>query len=73
VQEVRGRGLMIGIDIDRDAWPILEAGIARAGDKDHGLLLLSGGQKTLRFLPPYVIDDGEIEQGLEIVRELLGG
>jgi len=73
VQEVRGRGLMIGIDIDRDAWPILEAGIARAGDKDHGLLLLSGGQKTLRFLPPYVIDDGEIEQGLRIVRELLGG
>jgi len=70
VQEVRGRGLMIGVDIDRDAWPILEAAIARAGD---GLLILSGGPKTLRFLPPYTIGDDEIEQGLGIVRELLGG
>jgi len=75
VREVRGRGLMLGIDIDRDAWPVLEAGIARAGagDNNCGLLILSGGQKTVRFLPPYIISDSEINQGLNIVRELLGG
>jgi acetylornithine/N-succinyldiaminopimelate aminotransferase len=72
VREVRGRGLMIGIDIDREAWPVLEAAIARAGKKDCGLLLISAGEKTLRLLPPYIISDSEIEQGLEIVRELLG-
>jgi len=72
VREVRGRGLMIGIDIDREAWPVLEAAIARAGKKDCGLLILSAGEKTLRLLPPYIISDSEIEQGLEIVRELLG-
>jgi len=72
VLDVRGLGLMTGIDISRDAWPVLEAGIARAGSGECGLLLLSGGQKTLRLLPPYVISDGEIEQGLEILRELLG-
>jgi acetylornithine/N-succinyldiaminopimelate aminotransferase len=71
VQEVRGRGLMIGIDIDRDAWPVLEAAIARADTCHCGLLMLSAGQKTLRLLPPYIINDGEIEQGLEILRELL--
>jgi acetylornithine/N-succinyldiaminopimelate aminotransferase len=71
VQEVRGRGLMIGIDIDRDAWPVLEAAIARADGRQYGLLMLSAGQKTLRFLPPYIINDSEIEQGLEILRELL--
>jgi len=71
VREVRGRGLMIGVDVDRDAWPMLEAAIARAGDEDCGLLILSGGQKTLRFLPPYVIGDDEIEMGLGIVRKLL--
>jgi len=71
VQEVRGRGLMIGIDIDRDAWPVLEAGIARAEENRCGLLLLSAGQKTLRLLPPYTLNDSEIEQGLEILRELL--
>jgi len=65
VQEVRGCGLMIAVDIDRDAWPVLEAAIAR------GLLLLSGGQKTLRLLPPYIISDSEIEEGLEIMRELI--
>ncbi|MDR2922145.1 MAG: acetylornithine/succinylornithine family transaminase [Treponema sp.] len=69
VKEVRGRGLMIGIDIENDAWPVLEAGIARA---DKGLLLLSAGQKTLRLLPPLVISGSEIEQGLEMLRELLG-
>jgi acetylornithine/succinyldiaminopimelate/putrescine aminotransferase len=72
IQEVRGRGLMIGIDIDRDAWPVLEAGIARATESNCGLLILSAGQKTLRLLPPYTISDSEIEQGLEILRELLG-
>jgi acetylornithine/N-succinyldiaminopimelate aminotransferase len=72
IKEVRGRGLMIGIDIDRDAWPILETAIGRADDRYCGLLMLSAGQKTLRFLPPYIINDNEIEQGLEILRELLG-
>jgi acetylornithine/N-succinyldiaminopimelate aminotransferase len=72
IQEVRGRGLMIGIDIARDAWPLLEAAIARADTCRCGLLMLSAGQKTLRFLPPYIINDSEIEQGLEILRELLG-
>jgi acetylornithine/N-succinyldiaminopimelate aminotransferase len=71
VREVRGRGLMIGIDIENEAWPILEKAIARAGEKDCGLLLLSAGEKTLRLLPPYIISDSEIDQGLEILREQL--
>ncbi|MDR2663294.1 MAG: acetylornithine/succinylornithine family transaminase, partial [Treponema sp.] len=62
VQEIRGRGLMAGVDIDRDAWPVLEALIRRAEkavpggpDPAPGLLLLSAGERTLRFLPPYTI------------------
>ena len=71
IKEVRGRGLLIGIDIDKDAWPILEKAIARADEKNCGLLILSAGQKTLRLLPPLVISDSEIEQGLEILREII--
>ncbi|MCL2044582.1 MAG: acetylornithine/succinylornithine family transaminase [Treponema sp.] len=77
IQDVRGRGLMIAIDIDRDAWPVLEATIARAegthafGMDKCGLLILSAGQKTLRMLPPYTISDSEIEQGLEILHTML--
>ncbi len=71
IQEVRGRGLMIGIDIDKDAWPVLEKAIARADEKNCGLLILSAGQKTLRLLPPYVISDSEIEEGLEMLYEII--
>jgi acetylornithine/succinyldiaminopimelate/putrescine aminotransferase len=64
-REVRGRGLMIGIDISTDAWPVLEKALSR------GLLLLSAGQKTLRLLPPYIIQDEEIERGLAILKTVL--
>jgi acetylornithine/N-succinyldiaminopimelate aminotransferase len=73
IQEVRGRGLMIGIDIDRDAWPVMEAALALAGANSPGLLILSAGQQTLRLLPPYTISDSEIDQGLEMLRKLLCG
>jgi acetylornithine/N-succinyldiaminopimelate aminotransferase len=65
VLEVRGRGLMIGIDIETDAWHLLELCL------ESGLLLLSAGAKTLRFLPPYTITDEEIEQGLAILKNTL--
>ncbi|MDR1445137.1 MAG: acetylornithine/succinylornithine family transaminase [Treponema sp.] len=74
VRELRGRGLMIGIDIEDEAWPILERGVAAAGTPpaaNPGLLILSAGQKTLRLLPPYIIADTEIEEGLELLRGLL--
>ena len=75
VKEVRGRGLMAGVDIAGQAWPLLEAAIARADPVKNqcGLLLLSAGPNTLRFLPPYTINDSEIEQGLDILKELLDG
>ena len=70
-REIRGKGLMIGMDIAGDAWPVLEKAIARAGAATPGLLVLSAGPKTLRFLPPYTISDAEIDQGLEILKDLL--
>jgi acetylornithine/N-succinyldiaminopimelate aminotransferase len=73
VREVRGRGLMTGIDISIDAWPVLEAAIQRAGSGQPGLLLLSAGPQTLRLLPPYTVSDAEIDLGLNIIRELLEG
>ena len=65
VKEIRGRGLMIGVDIGVDAWPVLESALSK------GLMLLSAGTKTLRFLPPYVIDDAEIDEGLAILKGVL--
>ncbi|MDR0623595.1 MAG: acetylornithine transaminase [Treponema sp.] len=73
VKEVRGRGLLTGIDIRVDAWPLLEAGVKRADSAVPGLLLLSAGPRTLRLLPPYTVTDAEIDQGLDMIREMLGG
>ncbi|MCL1927187.1 MAG: aspartate aminotransferase family protein [Treponema sp.] len=67
IKEIRARGMMLGIDLDIEAWPILEASL-----KDNpGLLLLSAGTNTLRLLPPYIISDAEIDQGLEILKKML--
>ncbi|MCL2764412.1 MAG: acetylornithine/succinylornithine family transaminase [Treponema sp.] len=73
IKEVRGRGLMIGFDIESDAWPFLQAGIARADNSKNqsGLLMLSAGAKTIRLLPAYTILDSEIDQGIEILSQLL--
>jgi acetylornithine/N-succinyldiaminopimelate aminotransferase len=75
ITAIRGAGLMIGVDITVEAWPVLEALISKAKTTTQtanaGLLLLSAGKQTLRFLPPYTISDGEIEQGLEMVKAVL--
>ncbi|MDR0643386.1 MAG: aspartate aminotransferase family protein [Treponema sp.] len=65
VKAVRGRGLMLGVDITANAWDVMTACLQK------GLLLLSAGQNTLRFLPPYIITDEEIDAGLAILRECL--
>ena len=73
VKEVRGLGLMTGIDIEGSTWPLLEAAAARAdlAKNQCGLLMLASGTNTLRLLPPYTLNDGEIEQGMAILAELL--
>jgi len=75
VKEVRGRGLMIGFDIEGSSRPLLEAAIIKADTAKNqcGLLILSGGDNTIRLLPPYIINNSEIEQGLVILTELLDG
>jgi acetylornithine/N-succinyldiaminopimelate aminotransferase len=65
ITEIRGRGLMIGADITIEAWPMLETCLAQ------GLLVLSAGKNTLRFLPPYTINNAEIAEGLAILKTAL--
>ena len=73
VKAIRGKGFIIGFDIEANAWPLLEAALSRADITKNqcGLLLLSAGVNTIRLLPPFTLNDGEIEQGLSIISELL--
>ncbi len=60
LREVRGRGLMIGLET---ASPIARAVVAAARD-DHALLVNATGDSTLRLVPPLTISAGEVELAL---------
>lgn len=61
VQEVRGKGLMWGLVLDRDATPVVQAALAR------GLLVNRTAERVIRMLPPYIVTEHEIDLGLELL------
>jgi acetylornithine/N-succinyldiaminopimelate aminotransferase len=65
VVEVRGRGLLLAAELDREAAPIV------ASCLDAGLLVLSAGERVLRLTPPLVVGDEEIDLALTTLREVL--
>jgi len=65
IREVRGRGLMIGVELKFEVKDILMEGIKK------GLLLLYSGRNILRLLPPLVISDEDVTKSLQILDELL--
>lgn len=65
VREVRGKGLMIGVEVEVD--PHLIASAAA----EAGLIVLTAGKDVVRLLPPLTITDGEIETGLKILKRVL--
>lgn len=58
VRELRGRGLMWGLELDGDAGPVVAAALER------GLLVNRTAGRVVRLLPPYVITEGEVDEGL---------
>ncbi len=61
VTEVRGRGLILGVQLSRDPAPVITAA------RERGLLVITAGKDTLRLVPPLVVSEAEIEEGLEIL------
>lgn len=62
---VKGLGLMLGIDFRRDT----ENEAIRL--KDHGILAIKAGETVLRFLPPYMINNEDIEHIINALEKLL--
>jgi predicted acetylornithine/succinylornithine family transaminase len=65
VREVRGAGLMWGVEIDGPAAEV----VARA--REGGLLLAVAGKQVVRLLPPLAIDPELLARGVEILEEAL--
>ncbi len=75
IGEIRGKGLMLGIELVADR-------ITREPVKDkrdavvfeafkHGLLILGAGESTIRLIPPLVVNDEELQVGLDIFEAAL--
>lgn len=65
VRDVRGRGLMWGIELGEPAGPVVTA--ARAA----GLLVITAGPTVVRLVPPLVIAREDLERGVAILEEVL--
>jgi acetylornithine/succinyldiaminopimelate/putrescine aminotransferase len=65
VVDVRGAGLIWGIELDRPAAAVVQAALER------GLLVNRTSDTVIRLLPPYVISTDEIDEGLAILEEAI--
>ncbi|MDV9208897.1 aspartate aminotransferase family protein [Clostridioides difficile] len=65
VLKTKGIGLMIGIETN------IESSIIEEKARKKGLLILTAGKNVLRFLPPLTISYKEIDEALEILKDIL--
>lgn len=65
IKDVRGRGLMIGVEVDGRRDEILKA-LQRGG-----LLAIPAGDDVVRFLPPYVVETAQIDEAAAILQGVL--
>jgi acetylornithine/N-succinyldiaminopimelate aminotransferase len=67
VREVRGLGLIVALELDRPAAPIVEACLQK------GFLINAAQEKVLRFVPPLIVSAAEIDRLIEVLDEVLNG
>jgi acetylornithine/LysW-gamma-L-lysine aminotransferase len=65
IKEVRGLGLMLGIELRFDVFNILVKSM------DRGVLFLDAGRNVVRFLPPLVIEKEQIDKAISVLDTVL--
>ncbi len=61
IDEVRGAGLMLGLRLHGDLPGFITAG------RENGLILVPAGDNVARLLPPLIIDQGHVDEALDII------
>jgi len=61
VRQVRGRGMMVGVELKERVTPTLRA------LQQHGVLVLSAGPTTFRLLPPLIWEQQQVDELIEAV------
>lgn len=67
IKAVRGKGLLVGIDLDQPAQNVV------AACREAGLLVLTAGDTVLRLTPPLVVEEADVDRALEIIEKVLAG
>lgn len=65
VREVRGHGLILGVQLNADPTPVVTAA------RERGLLVITCGTNTLRLVPPLIVSEEEIGRGMRILGEAM--
>jgi predicted acetylornithine/succinylornithine family transaminase len=65
VKEVRGRGLMLALDLNVPSRPYSDAALAA------GILINSTHETTLRFLPPFILEEKHVDKTIKVLKKLL--
>lgn len=65
IKDVRGLGLMIGVEMDVPVASVVQAGYER------GVILLNAGENVLRLLPPLIVTEKEIDRLMEVLGEII--
>jgi predicted acetylornithine/succinylornithine family transaminase len=65
VVEARGRGLLVGAELERPAQPVVDAAL------DAGLVCLTSGPNVLRLAPPLVVEPAHVDHALDLLAEVL--
>ena len=63
IEDVRGKGLLIGMKLKKDVLPVRKAALAK------GLLAGSAGGNVLRMAPPLIIDESHIHEAVNILED----
>ena len=67
ITDVRGRGLMSGIELDIPPAAVVQAGY------DAGLLLVSSGANVIRFVPPLIVQKAHVDELIDKLTQILEG
>lgn len=65
IKEVRGKGLMVGMELDTPGAAIVDACL------QHGLIINSTVEKVLRFLPPLTVTKQDVDRAIEVLDKVL--
>jgi len=65
IREVRGRGLMLAVELKKPATPVIKA------MQDRGVLVMPAGSTVIRFLPSLLIEAAQLDEGITVLADAI--